>query len=128
LIALAFLLAATSHCADPNFCPTRDELKAAVDDRIDADIIEMFNALNASDPGSVWVGAPYRVLSVSNVFCGAPFEGPPKSVNCKLTLGYRHRKSHMIVRLEQASNVWRVQEQLEVIEDDDAVRDARLPF
>jgi hypothetical protein len=128
LIALAFLVTAASQCADPNFCPTRAELTAAVKDRIDADIIEMFNALNASDPGSVWVGAPYRILSVSNVFCGAPFEGPPKSVNCKLTLGYRDRKSHMIVRLERAANSWRVLEQLEVVEEDDVGREARLPF
>jgi hypothetical protein len=106
---LSLLLAG---CADPSFCPTSAELQRAMRRKED----EVEASLNVNPPGSdAFVQVTlHRYRRMTGVYCGEPFQGATRTLNCKFTLHYRHQRRFFVATLAIDKGDWVIRDTLSV--------------
>jgi hypothetical protein len=112
MLVATLLLAA--HCADRSFCPTKRELRQAVERRLLDDLWDINVAANRDDPDNITLITARRVTRVSGIYCGAPYPGEPSTLTCTVTLHYGRDRAFQIVRLTRNGSDWSVLDKLEV--------------
>jgi hypothetical protein len=114
---LVGLLLAAGRCVDASFCPSQEELLQALNIDQNKAGWKANLALPADNSGSFTFIQMRPILRISDVYCGAPEDGPPRSIACKVTLHYRRLREFRIVTLTRESDGWVVGDSLGVFEE-----------
>ncbi|RYY22456.1 MAG: hypothetical protein EOP62_23115 [Sphingomonadales bacterium] len=116
MLAAILMLITAQHCAEPSFCPTREELKIAIQVWRAKRDWEMMSAANEADPNNITLITPFRLLRVTDVYCDEPW-GEPRSINCHAMLHYSRSRINQISRLTRSADGWQIEESTEVSRD-----------
>lgn len=120
MIAL-MMLAGISRCAAPDFCPSDEQLLAAVRGRDGAALQQAVDDTAQNDPGSIVMIHGERIRRVSDVLCGEVIarERPdePPAVLCKFTVRYWSRDAHSVARIVKRPEGWEIDASLSVSRD-----------
>lgn len=114
MLSLILAAAAASRCALPEYCPSDEALKAALQANTDATLSALMEEANEANPDQYtsMVAAPIRRLS--DVYCGELLPDPPGSITCRLTVHYPARRSYQVVLLSRSADGWTIDDQLSV--------------
>lgn len=105
---IAALLMATLSCADPGFCPSAAELQAALLQRRADEAAVALAAKGADDPGDIFTGRPRPITGWSDMQCGEPSKGEPRTLRCHVTVHYGSRRQRVTAILAREENGWLV--------------------
>lgn len=103
-----------ARCASASFCPSNEDLVAAIEARDNAAVFSISAQLQADDLGSIHLVHSERVLRVSEVLCGDRLDEDTAAITCKFTVRYPSRIVYMIARLVPQSNEWVIDDAMAV--------------
>ena len=108
----ALFLAATAPCADPQFCPTRADIQAALN--ADYSRIESELYRQQSQTGDIVSIHVHRPRHIKGIYCDAPL-ADEKTVNCRAKLYFASRRRDLtILRLQKDEKGWSITDRLSV--------------
>jgi len=100
------LMASLSRCADPAFCPSNEDLIAAVRNYEDQLALNVMNGDDDGDPATILLTpAQLKITRLEDVSCGGLSEG---SVHCSFTVRYGYKRVSHIDRLIKNSDGWTI--------------------
>lgn len=111
---LAALALAATPCADPAFCPTRQQFVEAVSSYDDSRLWEL-NAADPDDAHPIALVMLQRVVRVTDLYCGDR-EGESAAVTCKAVFHYPKGRSHRTLRLVKGAGGWKVEAAMSVFQ------------
>ena len=115
---MLLLLAGIARCASADFCPTDQELRAALRAQSDASEWAILKRHYAENPDEILFLSRPRILKLSNVLCGeADRDEVPISVMCAITVRYPGRDSYRIVKLVRQDGEWAISESMGFLRD-----------
>lgn len=115
---IPMLLATAGRCASPTYCPTAEQLLAAVRSR-DASVVQAASdQFSSENPGEIVMVHPQRIKRISDILCGdrlpTDLPGNPPMIHCKFTVRYWSMDSFEVARMVLRNGEWKIDDALSV--------------